>query len=82
MKGKLCGLRQQSEKEVEEPFLCISDFVAPKETKLKDYVGMFAVAVFGANKLVQKFQQEDDDFHAIMTKAIADRLVKKLFIKH
>lgn len=50
----LHGLRQQAEKDsaaADEPYLCVSDFVAPKETGVEDYVGMFAMACFGAEEL-------------------------------
>jgi hypothetical protein len=39
---KFHGLRQQAEKDTEEPYCCISDFVAPKGSGIKDYIGMFA----------------------------------------
>lgn len=43
--ARLCGLRQQSEKENrEEPYLCVSDFVAPLASGVRDYIGMFAVS--------------------------------------
>lgn len=76
VKGVLHGLRQQVEKETDTPYLCISDFVAPKETKLKDYVGQFAVAIFGADELAKEFEAEEDMYHAIMSKALADRLAE------
>lgn len=50
------GLRQQAEKEpgVEDPYACLSDFVAPKESGLTDYIGCFACSCFGAEKLVER----------------------------
>ena len=50
------GLRQQAEKEpgADDPYACLSDFVAPSETGLNDYVGCFACSVFGAEELVAK----------------------------
>ena len=50
------GLRQQAEKEpgTEDPYLCLSDFVAPLETKIRDYVGCFACSCFGAEELVKE----------------------------
>ena len=50
------GLRQQAEKEpgVDDPYVCLSDFVAPLETGIKDYVGCFASSCFGAEELVAK----------------------------
>lgn len=51
----LYGLRQQAEKEpgTEDPYACLSDFVAPLESGLRDYVGCFACSCFGAEELVQ-----------------------------
>jgi 5-methyltetrahydrofolate--homocysteine methyltransferase len=71
------GLRQQAEKEKrDDPYLCISDFIAPKESGLKDYIGQFAVAVFGAEAMCAKYAETDDDYNIIMTKALADRLAE------
>lgn len=71
------GLRQQSEKENDEPYYCLSDFVAPKETGMADYVGMFAVSTgFGCDELVAQYDKEHDDYSSIMAKALADRLAE------
>lgn len=50
------GLRQQAEKEpgAEDPYACLSDFIAPLETGLQDYVGCFACSCFGAEELVKE----------------------------
>merc|ERR1712142_1107178 len=75
----LHGLRQQAEKDsaaAEDPYLCVSDFVAPKETGVEDYVGMFAVACFGAEELSKRYEEELDDYRSIMAKALADRLAE------
>ncbi|XP_013387692.1 methionine synthase [Lingula anatina] len=74
----LYGLRQQAEKEpgVEDPYLCISDFVAPKETSIRDYIGMFAVSCFGVDKMCNEFERQLDDYSIIMVKALADRLAE------
>ncbi|KAK7077289.1 hypothetical protein SK128_014227 [Halocaridina rubra] len=75
--GKLYGLRQQAAKESHDPFCCMSDFIAPKETGLKDYIGMFAVSAgFGTDELCSKFQKDYDDYSIILAKAIADRLAE------
>lgn len=77
VKGVFYGLRQQAEKEkADDPYLCLSDFIAPKETGLKDYIGQFAVGVFGADELARKYEAALDDYNAIMTKALADRLAE------
>ncbi|XP_052468034.1 methionine synthase isoform X3 [Carassius gibelio] len=72
------GLRQQAEKDSasSEPYLCLSDFVAPRSSGVQDYVGLFAVSVFGAEELSQKFEQQGDDYSSIMVKALADRLAE------
>jgi 5-methyltetrahydrofolate--homocysteine methyltransferase len=74
--GKFCMLRQQSEKETDEPYFSQADFIAPNESKLKDYIGMFAVACFGCNEEVTKFEHAQDDYSKIMVQALADRLVE------
>ena len=55
--ARICGLRQQSEKENrEEPHLCLSDFIAPLTSGVRDYIGLFAVTTgFGYNRLVTVF---------------------------
>uniref|UniRef100_A0AAX7SP72 Methionine synthase n=1 Tax=Astatotilapia calliptera TaxID=8154 RepID=A0AAX7SP72_ASTCA len=72
------GLRQQVEKDgsSSEPYLCVSDFVAPVDSGVADYIGLFAVGVFGAEELSQQFQAQGDDYNSIMVKALADRLAE------
>ena len=75
------GLRQQTEKQeidgVMRPSRCLSDFVAPQATGVADYVGMFAVtAGIGADKRAAAFEAAQDDYNAIMLKALADRLAE------
>ncbi|WP_422823192.1 methionine synthase [Variovorax ureilyticus] len=75
------GLRQQTEKQmidgVMRPSRCLADFVAPRESGLKDYVGMFAVtAGIGVDKKEKYFVDDLDDYSAIMLKALADRLAE------
>ncbi|XP_069373353.1 methionine synthase isoform X1 [Paralichthys olivaceus] len=76
--AKFHGLRQQVEKDSSssEPFLCVSDFVAPVDSGVADYIGAFAVSVFGAEELSQQFQAQGDDYNSIMVKALADRLAE------
>jgi 5-methyltetrahydrofolate--homocysteine methyltransferase len=70
-------LRQQAEKREGEPNKSLSDFIAPKETGLPDYIGGFAVtAGIGAEELVLRFKAEHDDYNAIMAAALADRLAE------
>ncbi|MGR4868410.1 methionine synthase [Variovorax sp. LARHSF232] len=75
------GLRQQTEKQmidgVMRPSRCLADFVAPRDSGLKDYVGMFAVtAGIGVEKKEKYFIDDLDDYSAIMLKALADRLAE------
>ena len=57
--------------------LSLSDFIAPKNSKIDDYIGAFAVtAGINAKKLSEKYESENDDYNSIMVKAIADRLAE------
>lgn len=70
-------LRQQGEKADGQPYLCLADFVAPKESGKTDYLGMFAVtAGIGIEPLVEAYEKDHDDYNSIMIKAIADRLAE------
>jgi 5-methyltetrahydrofolate--homocysteine methyltransferase len=70
-------LRQQMVRDENAPNLCLADFVAPRESGQRDYVGGFAVTGgLGAEELAAKFEADHDDYHAIMTKALADRLAE------
>ena len=71
------ALRQQAKKRSGQPNKALSDFVAPKETGIADYIGGFAVTTgHGVLDLVKKFEQDHDDYNAIMVKALADRLAE------
>lgn len=70
-------LRQQGEKADGQPYLCLADFIAPKESGKQDYLGMFAVtAGIGIEPLVEAYEKDLDDYNSIMIKAIADRLAE------
>ncbi|MDH4281706.1 MAG: methionine synthase, partial [Myxococcales bacterium] len=70
-------LRQQAVKPNDQPYFCLSDFVAPASTGLEDHIGAFAVTTgIGADELARKFEQDHDDYNAIMVKALADRLAE------
>jgi 5-methyltetrahydrofolate--homocysteine methyltransferase len=72
-------LRQQKQKPPGRPNHCLADFVAPKDTGLEDHIGLFAVTVgLGADAAARRFQNENDDYNAIMVKALADRLAEAL----
>jgi 5-methyltetrahydrofolate--homocysteine methyltransferase len=58
---------------------CLADFIAPKESGLKDYIGGFAcTAGIGIDEKVAEFEAQHDDYSAIMLKALADRLAEAL----
>merc|ERR1712157_629881 len=69
-----CMLRQQAEKESDDPYFSQADFIAPAGHK--DYMGMFAVSCFGCEALVTKYEAESDDYNKIMSQALADRFVE------
>ncbi|MBN1428942.1 MAG: methionine synthase, partial [Anaerolineae bacterium] len=70
-------LRQQMAKSNGKSNLALADFIAPKESGLSDYMGLFAVtAGIGLPAIVERFEAAHDDYHAIMAKALADRLAE------
>ena len=70
-------LRQQSDREGNEPCRSLADFIAPKETGLADSIGAFAVTSgIGLEQLARRFKAENDDYNAIMAEALADRLAE------
>jgi 5-methyltetrahydrofolate--homocysteine methyltransferase len=76
------NLRQQNEKPPGNPNQCLADFVAPKESRVADYVGAFAVAAgAGIETKLKEFEAKHDDFSAILLKALADRLAEA-FAEH
>ncbi|RNA18912.1 methionine synthase isoform X3 [Brachionus plicatilis] len=73
---KLYGLRQQAAKNNETVYYCLSDFIAPRETGLTDYIGCFAVTIHGVDDICKEYEASFDDYNIIMTKALADRLAE------
>lgn len=70
-------LRNQEEKEEGIPNLCLADFIAPEASAIKDYIGVFAVTTgINVDEQVKKFEEQNDDYNAIMIKALADRLAE------
>ncbi len=70
-------LRQQMQKPAGQHNRCLGDLIAPKETGLVDYLGGFAVtAGIGADELAKSFSDAQDDYNAILVKALADRLAE------
>ncbi|MBA2533887.1 MAG: B12-binding domain-containing protein, partial [Rubrobacter sp.] len=77
--AELYFLRQQKQKPPGRPNHSLADFVAPKGTGLEDHIGLFAVtAGLGADEAARRFEEENDDYSAIMVKALADRLAEAL----
>jgi len=70
-------LRQQKPQPEGKPNLALSDFIAPKESGVKDYIGGFALtAGLRIQNILDTFQKEHDDYHRIMAQALADRLAE------
>jgi len=73
-------LRQQMQKPSGQFNHCLADYVAPvdggQRPPLQDYLGGFAVSIHGADELAEEFKRQHDDYSAIMTKALADRLAE------
>ncbi|MCZ4408638.1 methionine synthase [Cryomorphaceae bacterium 1068] len=70
-------LRQQVKKAAGQPNLSLADFIAPKESGRKDYIGGFAVtAGIGIERYLERFEKNHDDYSIIMLKALADRLAE------
>jgi len=76
VQATFCMLRQQAESDVAKEYLSQADFVAPKDSGIPDYLGMFAVACFGCDEEGAKFEAMQDDYSKIMVQALADRLVE------
>jgi 5-methyltetrahydrofolate--homocysteine methyltransferase len=70
-------LRQQQEKSTAEPNVSLSDFIAPSDGDVQDYIGAFAVTVgLGVAELARSFVDDNDEYNAIMVQAVADRLTE------
>jgi 5-methyltetrahydrofolate--homocysteine methyltransferase len=67
-------LRQQTEKPAGRANRCLADYIGPAGSG--DHLGGFAVAIHGADKLAARYEAEQDDYRAIMVKALADRLAE------
>ena len=77
------GVRQQAEKPVingiARPNQCLADFIAPKSSGIRDYIGLFAVTTgVGIDTRLETFNTSQNDYDGIMLKALADRLVEAL----
>ena len=72
-------LRQQTKKVEGQPNLSLSDFISPKESGIKDYIGAFVVSSgIGLERIIEEFEKNHDDYNSIMLKSIADRFAEAL----
>jgi 5-methyltetrahydrofolate--homocysteine methyltransferase len=70
-------LRQQRKMSNGVPNLCLSDYIAPKNNEIQDYMGFFTVtAGIGIEQHVKRFEDNHDDYNSILIKALADRLAE------
>ena len=81
--GTFYFLRQQMQKPAGQFNHCLGDYIAPianrqskSQSAIADYLGGFAVSIHGADELAEEFKRQHDDYSAIMTKALADRLAE------
>ncbi len=72
----LYHLRQQTARPAERPYRSLADFVAPKDSGVNDYMGGFVVTCQGADALAKHYEDNLDDYNAIMVKALADRFAE------
>jgi 5-methyltetrahydrofolate--homocysteine methyltransferase len=71
------NLRQQTKKPADIPNYCLADYIAPKQSGVADYIGGFAVTTgIGIDEHVARFEAQNDDYNAILLKALADRLAE------
>jgi len=72
-------LRQQNKKADGLPNYSLADFIAPKKSNIRDYIGAFVVSAgFGTDELARKFEEDHDDYRSILVKALSDRLAEAL----
>ena len=70
------NLRQQNHKPEGRANLCLADYVAPRSSGVRDWVGAFAVSAGGIERRVAEFEALHDDYNAIMLKVLADRFAE------
>jgi 5-methyltetrahydrofolate--homocysteine methyltransferase len=74
---KFLTLRQQLQKSKGKEYLALSDFIAPQSSGKTDYMGAFCVTTgFGTDELSSEYENANDDYNAIMVKALADRFAE------
>jgi 5-methyltetrahydrofolate--homocysteine methyltransferase len=75
--ARLHFLRQQKGKPEGQPHIALADFIAPRASGIRDYIGAFAVtAGVGIERQLERFEQAHDDYSSIMLKVLADRLAE------
>ena len=70
------NLRQQNQKPTGRANLCLADFIAPRQSGVRDWIGAFAVSAGGIEQRVADLEARHDDYNAIMLKVLADRLAE------
>ncbi|SHE73390.1 vitamin B12 dependent-methionine synthase activation domain-containing protein [Chryseobacterium takakiae] len=76
-KATFITLRQQAQRSKGKDYLALSDFIAPESSGKTDYIGAFCVTTgFGTDELAQEYEKANDDYNAIMVKALADRFAE------
>ncbi len=73
---QLSFLRQQIKKAADQPNLSLADFIAPKASGKKDFIGAFAVTLHGIEEHLKRFETNLDDYNKIMLQALADRFAE------
>ncbi|MBP2618553.1 methionine synthase [Chryseobacterium jejuense] len=74
---KFLTLRQQAQRSKGKDYLALSDFIAPQSSEKTDYMGAFCVTTgFGTDELAEEYEKANDDYNAIMVKALADRFAE------
>ncbi|WP_294312432.1 methionine synthase [uncultured Chryseobacterium sp.] len=74
---KFITLRQQAQRSKGKDYLALSDFIAPQNSRKTDYMGAFCVTTgFGTDELAAEYEKANDDYNAIMVKALADRFAE------
>ncbi|WP_295232245.1 methionine synthase [uncultured Chryseobacterium sp.] len=77
VQARFLTLRQQAQRSKGKDYLALSDFIAPQSTGKTDYVGAFCVTTgFGTDELAGEYEKANDDYNAIMVKALADRFAE------
>lgn len=75
--GKPFPMLRQQKKSDENEYLCIADFIAPKSSGKRDFIGVFAVTGgAGSDYLIRKYENEGDEYSALLMKSLLDRLAE------